>query len=736
MKRRLILLVLILSSTFAYSQTSEQDCENARQKYLQQNPDVAKAGMNPWSHYLSYGKLEGRNWPNCETSEQVNSKSIQKFETTTSIKKNCELDGPMIFSNAIKYKGQCNNNSADGWGSVELKNGDILTGSFKQNKLQDNYMKYYFAKNKATSIGPNKGSALNGPCISIDESFFVWFENWDNGVNRGNSNDFFKINLPDFTINSKFCQTNFGKNWKTQDSYRVPNTNRIIYTAYKEYNKRGDKKYWITMVDLETNKVVFNYGSFENPIRTYTDIKNNEPSFICFGKNNTKAYYNIKGNDNDKDVLISLDLIYGTKASINYLPIEEINRIKYQEIIDKKEFENYISIKSIVFKDSSYLKVYNNKLYQESCNKFSPVFGSGALLLHYNKNHEIIKKQIFDNLTIYDFAFDNFTNRIALSYKSDDSTFLSYFSLSNFSKISDIFVKKNLEFDKYLQQYQKYPGSVNFSNTGTYLIYERNGRGSSIFLGNELYYGIDGEFYGFNNNDNTVLSNTSGVIKAYDLEHKRLMWQFEIGDDKVNSGFYKVNNDFVIIGGKVVSSQGIKQQENEINFYKFNIPEPTFSLVEFQKTPEYLDQFIEKQKTNKQVQKVKTEPNFDDSYYLYQGVSLFDEIITGLFNMLDNRDSWPAYNAEKSGGNLSSNSSSQNKSSDCNKKFKFRIWKGGQYSSGNYWGGWADEEVSKPGFVKCSGCNGYGVNWNYNNGPVSTPCHVSLCNGGWLPCSH
>jgi hypothetical protein len=28
--------------------------------YLSQNPDVAKAGLDPWFHYLEYGVIEGR----------------------------------------------------------------------------------------------------------------------------------------------------------------------------------------------------------------------------------------------------------------------------------------------------------------------------------------------------------------------------------------------------------------------------------------------------------------------------------------------------------------------------------------------------------------------------------------------------------------------------------------------------------------------------------------------------
>jgi hypothetical protein len=95
--------------------------------------------------------------------------------------------------------------------------------------------------------------------------------------------------------------------------------------------------------------------------------------------------------------------------------------------------------------------------------------------------------------------------------------------------------------------------------------------------------------------------------------------------------------------------------------------------------------------------------------------------------------------AGSSSSNSSSRPSSNNNSSECNKTFKFKIWKGGQYSSGKYWGGWAYEETSKPGFVKCSSCNGYGVNWDYDNNegsPRSVKCYSNTCNGGWIPCNH
>jgi uncharacterized protein (TIGR02145 family) len=46
----------------------EENCQAARNKYLEQNQDVKNANMDPWSHYTNYGKKEGRKWPSCEAS--------------------------------------------------------------------------------------------------------------------------------------------------------------------------------------------------------------------------------------------------------------------------------------------------------------------------------------------------------------------------------------------------------------------------------------------------------------------------------------------------------------------------------------------------------------------------------------------------------------------------------------------------------------------------------------------
>ena len=93
------------------------------------------------------------------------------------------------------------------------------------------------------------------------------------------------------------------------------------------------------------------------------------------------------------------------------------------------------------------------------------------------------------------------------------------------------------------------------------------------------------------------------------------------------------------------------------------------------------------------------------------------------------------HNNEKLNLNNTISSNTKTECSYCNRKFRFQIWRGGQHASGNCWGGWEYEEKTSPGYVKCSGCGGYGLNWSYNgNCPVSKKCYVYSCSGGWTKC--
>ncbi|MEN9738168.1 MAG: hypothetical protein RLZZ318_201 [Bacteroidota bacterium] len=70
-------LILLMLAIPAFSQ--EVNCPSAKEKYLEKNPDVKKAGMDAWSHYNSFGKREGRLWPKCDdlTNEKTGEVTVK-----------------------------------------------------------------------------------------------------------------------------------------------------------------------------------------------------------------------------------------------------------------------------------------------------------------------------------------------------------------------------------------------------------------------------------------------------------------------------------------------------------------------------------------------------------------------------------------------------------------------------------------------------------------------------------
>lgn len=129
MKKRFILSVLLFLSILTYSQNSEQDCENARKIYLQQNPDVAKAGMNAWSHYISFGKREGRKWPECKHESSSNEGKIKYEFNVIDSNENVK---EFIFDNGDKYRGEYNDEGVmHGNGIYTFKNGNMYVGELK-----------------------------------------------------------------------------------------------------------------------------------------------------------------------------------------------------------------------------------------------------------------------------------------------------------------------------------------------------------------------------------------------------------------------------------------------------------------------------------------------------------------------------------------------------------------------------------------------------------------------------
>lgn len=92
-----------IKNTFPTTGHREENCEIAKRKYLEQNPDVARAELDAWAHYSSYGRNEGRNWPSCNAVNNSGKNIIGKIKKigTLEIAQN-DFNSEMTFSEAVE----------------------------------------------------------------------------------------------------------------------------------------------------------------------------------------------------------------------------------------------------------------------------------------------------------------------------------------------------------------------------------------------------------------------------------------------------------------------------------------------------------------------------------------------------------------------------------------------------------------------------------------------------------
>jgi uncharacterized protein (TIGR02145 family) len=119
--------VWAVSPTNSNALSSEQNCENARKLYLEKNADVKNASLEPWVHYLVYGKKEGRKWPSC--SGDVKTTVINNLTWMAS---NLNVDkfqngDPIPEAKTIEDWKKFNNNGSPCWAYYEgnAANGEI-----------------------------------------------------------------------------------------------------------------------------------------------------------------------------------------------------------------------------------------------------------------------------------------------------------------------------------------------------------------------------------------------------------------------------------------------------------------------------------------------------------------------------------------------------------------------------------------------------------------------------------
>jgi uncharacterized protein (TIGR02145 family) len=101
MKKVLLLLLffVVLNESLA-----QKNCLTSRFEYLENNSDIKKIGLDPWGHYQSYGKKEGRIWPVCSDDDSLLNLQL-KIESLDSIVKALKLSLEHYYSvNGVKWR--------------------------------------------------------------------------------------------------------------------------------------------------------------------------------------------------------------------------------------------------------------------------------------------------------------------------------------------------------------------------------------------------------------------------------------------------------------------------------------------------------------------------------------------------------------------------------------------------------------------------------------------------------
>ena len=466
----------------------------------------------------------------------------------------CQLDGKLFFSNALSYVGFCSSGKANGWGTLEFPSYS-KSAFFRNNEFQNLLMTTINHDDNWITIGPNVGDKFHGPCISISGNHMVQlsvrnmgkYESYDSDILLNYNNE--KIEHNEFYSEHPYDQPFSGY------GHIIPNTSKFIYISQKEYNTRGDRKYWIRLIDLELNKKIFDFGSFSKPIYGTEGSSN----FLKFSANNEFAYFDIKPGFSyvGPPKILQCNLNNGEYIFINELPLEEDeSKIKsiQQEIYSRVRegfqlrsignFElNKYAIDDIIFLDNgNYLTVEDKKLEGTSYNKVDG-YNTWAtndenqytILSLRDKNHNLINSKEFKNIKFNRLSVSKLNNSIAINFIEKDSSYIEILNLNSF-KANRIFASEKDVAHKF-----------EYSTNGNYLFYARS-HGTLIFRNNDLFFAVPGVPYGLNNSETTIITNDRGELYGFDLELRRLIFGYEMPyhDDTYNSKMSKFKNDVFI----------------------------------------------------------------------------------------------------------------------------------------------------------------------------------------------
>ena len=329
----------------------EENCTSSRSNYLEQNPDVKKAGLDPWGHYQSFGKKEGRKWPNC---------NVDFYEVTIGsqiwMNKNLNADkfrngDPIPEAKTNEEWQRANSNQQPAWCyyNNDPKNGE------KYGKLYNWY-----------AVNDPRGLAPLGWKVAFDEDWKNLIANYSGNANAG----------------SKLKSSNGAAFQGELGGFRNGTGPFVDLGIF------GD--FWTSLSTDSYNAVYYKIGANSNAIDRSTNDKPGGLSVRCVKEMNSVSTNNVSSSNNVSQTVISTNSApQTTNLTINGSPSAEhpLNKMKCEACLGSGKCNECNKL----FKVAVYENAFKNYMDTEekinlgfvSCKK---CFGSGYLLRCENPN--------------------------------------------------------------------------------------------------------------------------------------------------------------------------------------------------------------------------------------------------------------------------------------------------------------------------------------------------------------
>lgn len=242
----ILFILLVITNVNLFGQ---ENCKSARAKYLELNPDVEKAKVDPWNHYNTFGKSEGRIWPNCTNVEN----NISVSDTQTKLN---------TLQSFYQYKGEKN---------MERNKETELKNDFNKFDSLNNIEKKYKAYNYYEGVRIDVTEKTAYTFLELKEMKLFCFEPGSWMIHKEKLEKFGFIGRK-LDNSHKLCRVYFAYNPKTEKYYHI-----LFFNLNELYAQKLDLNQLNNYYQVKENIIYSNLsqplkGKFKKFIKKQKDI--------------------------------------------------------------------------------------------------------------------------------------------------------------------------------------------------------------------------------------------------------------------------------------------------------------------------------------------------------------------------------------------------------------------------------------------------------------------------------